>query len=117
MKQGKILYIDEDFASIRYYLQELEDEKFEVDHLRSTDEAFKAINERGDQYQIVILDSAMPSGRQYEKEQTDSGTTTGGFLFTDIRKKQAAVPIIILTNFNGLDWIQKAEATPKVRVL
>ena len=116
MNSGKLLFIDEDFASIRYYLSELSDEKFDVNHVRTTDGALAAIKTENDQYQLIVLDSAMPPGKVYEKLPTDSGTATGGLLFADIRK-QSNAPIIILTNFNSLEWIQKAEATQNVRVL
>lgn len=112
----RILFIEEDFASIRYYLSELSEANFDVNHIRNTDDAVKAINSEGALYTLIIVDSAMPPGQIYENEETESGTTTGQFLFRDIRLKLPAIPIIILTNFNSLDWIQKAQATENVRM-
>ena len=84
----KILFIDDDKAPIRYYLEELKDAGFDVTHCRNPDEALDALEEEG--------------------------LTTGNFLFRDIRERCPDTPILILTNFAGLDWIRKASECSNV---
>jgi CheY-like chemotaxis protein len=112
----KILLIDDDNASMRYYVQELEEEEnnFKVKHVRDTDSALVAIAGEGKSFDLIILDSAMSPGKAYAAMQTDAGTSTGKFLFDYIRKAFPKTPILILTNFIGLDWIGEACRQPNV---
>ena len=111
----KILFIDDDKAPIRYYLQELKDSGFNVTHCRNPDEALSILIDQGREFRLVILDSAMPPGKRYANSNTEEGLTTGSFLFEDIRALCPNIPVLILTNFEGLEWIARACASPKVR--
>src|SRR5271166_4037218 len=82
----KILFIDDDKAPIRYYLEELKDGGFDVTHCRNPDEALETLEKEGCIFRLIILDSAMPPGRRYADSNTEEGLTTGNFLFEDIRK-------------------------------
>jgi CheY-like chemotaxis protein len=110
----KILFIDDDKAPIRYYLEELKDAGYDVIHRRNPDEAIETLREEGCAFHIILLDSAMPPGKRFEKSETEEGLTTGSLLFSEIRKLCPDVPIIILTNFGGLEWMRKACAAPNV---
>jgi|SRR6516164_7992454 CheY-like chemotaxis protein len=110
----KILFIDDDKAPIRYYLEELKDAGFDVTHCRNPDEALDALEEEGCVFGLIILDSAMPPGKRYADSNTEEGLTTGNFLFRDIRERCPDTPILILTNFAGLDWIRKASECSNV---
>jgi|SRR5580704_4153578 DNA-binding NtrC family response regulator len=112
-----LLLIDEDSASMRYYLLEFREAKFLCKHCRNVDDALVELKERGSTYDLVLLDSAMPPGEAYAKVETEAGTQTGKFLFEDIRKLLPDVPVIILTNFSSLEWIQNACKGPHVAVV
>jgi DNA-binding response OmpR family regulator len=111
----KILLIDEDKASMHYYVLALKKSDFEVVHCRKPDTALDAIRQDGASFSLIILDSAMPPGQVYASEKTDDGTLTGKLLYRDIRVKLPDVPILILTNFLGLEWIQSAIADKNVK--
>jgi DNA-binding NtrC family response regulator len=111
----KILLIDEEKESMHYYILALKNDGVEVAHMRKADEAMQAVNQEGNVYKLIVLDSAMPPGNIYKNENTEDGTLTGGLLFRDIRKVCPNVPILILTNFFGLDWIQNALKDKRVR--
>jgi DNA-binding response OmpR family regulator len=113
----KILLIDEDKASMAYYIQELKESGFEVDHAREPDAAFKFLDAGGTKYELIILDSALPPGQKYKEGKTDTGTVTGGLVFDDVRVQLPTVPILVLTNFPELDWIREARAKPNVVVV
>lgn len=117
MQPPKVLFIEEDLASVRFYIKEMQDEKLEVVHIRKADEVLNKLDSAGATVSLIILDSAMPPGKSYESKATESGTQTGQFLFADIRERLPTVPIIILSNFSGLEWIQKASEKPKVKSL
>jgi CheY-like chemotaxis protein len=110
----KILFIDDDKAPIRYYLSELRDAGFDVTHCRNPDETLEILHKEGCIFRLILLDSAMPPGRCYAEADTEEGLTTGRYLFEDIRKVCPEIPILILTNFAGLDWIYKACASANV---
>lgn len=112
----RVLFVEEDYASIRYYLSELKESGFHVNHVRNTDAAAEEISKSGTTYALIILDSAIPPGRIYANEQTEAGTTTGQFLFRDIQAKLPNLPILILTNFDSLDWIRDAQLKQNVRM-
>ena len=109
-----ILFIDDDKAPIRYYLEELREGGFSVKHCRNPDDAWNALQEDGN-FCMIILDSAMPPGKRYTGSNTEEGLTTGSLLFEDIRRVSPDIPVLILTNFAGLDWINNARVSPKVR--
>lgn len=110
-----ILFIDDDKAPIRYYLEELADGGFDVTHCRNPDAALSLLKENGCIFRLIILDSAMPPGQHYAHADTEAGLTTGSFLFADIRELCPATPIIILTNFVDLEWIVRARGYTNVR--
>jgi DNA-binding NtrC family response regulator len=110
-----ILFIDDDKAAIRYYLEELREGGFTVKHCRNPDDAWNTLQEDGGNFRLIILDSAMPPGKRYIGSNTEEGLTTGSLLFEDISKVCPDVPVLILTNFAGLEWITRACASLKVR--
>ena len=100
---------------MHYYKLALEKNNFKITHCRKVDDALQAIAQVGDSFNLVILDSAMPPGKAYAKQPTEDGTLTGQLLFQDIRKALKEIPILILTNFFGLEWVQAALKEKKVR--
>jgi CheY-like chemotaxis protein len=110
----KILFIDDDKAPIRYYLEALQAEGFAVTHCRNPDDALNAL-ERDCNIDLILLDSAMPPGKRYAGSNTEEGLTTGSLLFEDICKLCPRIPILILTNFLNLDWMVAATRSPNVR--
>jgi CheY-like chemotaxis protein len=113
-KMKSILFIDDDKAAIRYYLEELQESGFDVTHSRNPDEALAVLEKREPPFDLIILDSALPPGKNYSHFNTEQGLTTGNLIFQDIRKRYPEVPIVILTNFRGLDWIRKVCELPRV---
>src|ERR1043166_5150525 len=99
-----ILLIDDDKESMRYYFEALERGGFKVTQVRKPDSALQQLDAPDANFRLIILDSAMPAGKVYAEKPTDAGTLTGHFLFNDIRAKCPNTPIVILTNFFGLDW-------------
>jgi CheY-like chemotaxis protein len=111
----KILFIDDDYAPLVSFFDDLKNAGFEVTHSRRPDDALRILKTEGSLFHLIILDSMMPPGKRYANEKTESGLNTGGFLFEDIRKDYPEIPVLILTNFVGLEWVEKACGFPKVR--
>jgi CheY-like chemotaxis protein len=111
----KILFIDDDKAPIRYYLEALQSAGFDVNHCRNPDEALNTLEQKGCIFRLILLDSAMPPGKRYAQSNTEEGLTTGRFLFADVRRLCPGIPILILTNFVDLEWIVSACRSPNVR--
>lgn len=110
-----ILLIDDDKAAMKYYIAALERNNFKVEHQRKPETALQALEARAAEFSLIILDSAMPPGKLYTDKKTDAGILTGEFIFKDIRDKWPQIPILVLTNFFGLDWVQTAARLPNVQ--
>lgn len=111
----KVLLIDDDKEAMKYYITALGRNRITVDHQRKPEGALQALEKTEDQYDLIILDSAMPPGKLYANKQTDAGIQTGQLIFNDIRAKWPKIPILILTNFFGLEWLQTAARLPNVQ--
>ena len=99
---------------MRYYVSELQNSGYDVQQRRTPDDALETLKEDADSFDLIILDSSMPRGKRYTNQATEEGTLTGSLLFKDIKMMYPKIPILILTNFSGLDWVQAESNTPRV---
>lgn len=109
----RILLIDDEKAAMQYYVDALEEAGFKVDQARKTETAIELLDKLGTDFQLVILDSALPAGTVYadRESETESCTATGKLIFEDIRKRHPKMPVLILTNFASLDWIASIDTS------
>ncbi len=118
-----ILYIDDEPSYTREYIEELEDEDFDVTLITKTDDLSNWLsNDRNiSKIKLVILDMMMPAGTRYMDKPTDLGTKTGEFILKDLDKIIPNVPKIILSNkyedHHGVqlaqEYLCKEQVTPE----
>ena len=102
-----ILFVDDEPRGAKHYTVEFDEAHLDYVHKTNVDEAWEFFQEKGDQTKLLILDIMMPSGKLLENEDTDSGFSTGILFYEMIRKSKPDLPVIILTNVNEDDVIER----------
>ncbi|HEX9734790.1 MAG TPA: response regulator [Thermoanaerobaculia bacterium] len=92
-----ILFIDNEEARIRSWVDELNEEGFQVEVLSSADAARHALD-AADPPQCVVLDLMIPADGEVPDRETAYGTRTGLWLLQRFRKIHGQVPVVVLTN-------------------
>ncbi len=92
-----ILFIDNEEARTRPWVDELREAGLEVKVLSSADEARQALD-AADPPQCVVLDLMIPADGEVPDRETAYGTRTGLWLLRRFRKLHARVPVVVLTN-------------------
>lgn len=92
-----ILFIDDEEARTRPWVEELREADFEVEVLSSADEARRALEAPGPA-RCVVLDLMIPADGKVPDRETAYGTRTGLWLLRRFRETHAEVPVVVLTN-------------------
>ncbi len=92
-----ILFIDDEEARTRPWVEQLREAGFEVEVLSSADEARRAL-EAADPPQCVVLDLMIPADGEVPDRETGYGTRTGLWLLQRFRESHAQAPVVVLTN-------------------
>ena len=118
-----ILFIDNEEARTRPWVEELKEADFEVVFLSSADAARQALD-AAEPPQCVVLDLMIPADGQVPDPETAYGTRTGLWLLQGFREKHPQTPVVVLTNvedpgvgeavakWNAI-YRRKRECTPK----
>ncbi len=92
-----ILFIDDEKARTRPWIDELTEAGFQVQVLSSADAARRALD-AAEPPQCVVLDLMIPADGEVPDRETAYGTRTGLWLLQRFRKIHAQVPVVVLTN-------------------
>ncbi len=92
-----ILFIDDEKARIRPWVDELREASFQVEVISSADAARQAL-EATDPPQCVVLDLMIPADGEVPDRETAYGTRTGLWLLKRFRDTHAQAPVVVLTN-------------------
>ncbi len=92
-----ILFIDDEEARIRPWVDELKEAGLEVEVLSSADAARQALD-AADPPQCVVLDLMIPADGEVPDRETGYGTRTGLWLLKRFRELHPGVPVVVFTN-------------------
>ncbi len=92
-----ILFIDDEEARIRPWVEQLREAGLQVGILSSADAARQALD-ASDLPQCVVLDLMIPADGEVPDRATGYGTRTGLWLLKRFRERHAEVPVVVLTN-------------------
>jgi len=92
-----ILFIDNEEARTRPWVDELTEAGLQVEVLSSADDARRALD-AADPPQCVVLDLMIPADGEVPDRETAYGTRTGLWLLQRFRRIHAEVPVVVLTN-------------------
>lgn len=92
-----ILFIDNEEARTRPWVDELREAGLQVEVLASADDARRALD-AADPPQCVVLDLMIPADGEVPDRETAYGTRTGLWLLQRFRETHARVPVVVLTN-------------------
>ncbi len=92
-----ILFIDDEEARTRPWVDELREAGLQVEVLSSADAARRAL-EAADPPQCVVLDLMIPADGEVPDRETAYGTRTGLWLLRRFRESHAQAPVVVLTN-------------------
>jgi CheY-like chemotaxis protein len=95
----KVVIIDDDKIQMKHYQQALEAAGYDVVFISKTDDLTPVFE--GTMHQdasFFIVDTMMPPGKRYGKEQTSYGEYTGLFVTRDLRTRFPVIPIILWTS-------------------
>ncbi len=106
-----ILFIDDERARIRPWVDELREAGLEVEVLASADVARQALDAAEAPPQGVVLDLMIPADGEVPDRDTGYGTRTGLWLLQRFRERHPEVPVVVLTN---VDDPGVAEAVAKL---
>lgn len=92
-----ILFIDNEEARMRPWVEELREAGLQVKFISSADAARQAL-EAADPPQGVVLDLMIPADGEIPDRETGYGTRTGLWLLERFREHHTQVPVVMLTN-------------------
>ncbi len=93
-----ILFIDDEEARTRPWVEQLQDAGHKVRVLTSADEARKALEAPTPETECIILDLMIPADGQVPDSETGYGTRTGLWLLQILRTNDSETPAIVLSN-------------------
>jgi CheY-like chemotaxis protein len=95
---GRILLIDDDFYISGLYKKMLERRGFTVELNDGVDAALTSLTNPEKQFDLIVLDLAMPPGKSLTKEESLGGVASGVAVYKKIRERSVKLPVIVLTN-------------------
>ena len=93
-----ILFIDDEKRTADTYIEDLEEEGFEVVFKMRVDDGVLFIEEHLSKIFLVILDIMMPPEIAFGHMDTEDGLRTGVVFYRKIRELAPELPVVILTN-------------------
>lgn len=94
----KILFVDDESRRMASVVDELKQQGHQVVFQTSVDPALALLKDQNQQFDLVVLDISMPSGRTFEAEDTDGGARTGFHFYDALREMRPALKIVVYTN-------------------
>ena len=121
-----ILWVDDDIlASLRPFVEELQDNKYLVEFAKNPDEMWSKIKNSRKAINGIIMDIMMPTGSSIKSTDAEMGLSTGLILLKQLKEDHALkeTPILIFTivdkeevydwaNENGIQILKKQEVLP-----
>ena len=95
----RALYIDDECDTERFKTKAemLESLGIAVTGVADVREVLPTLERLKGELDVILLDILMPSQDLYSLEETNGGTTTGMRLLKDIRRRNHAIPVIIVS--------------------
>jgi CheY-like chemotaxis protein len=93
-----ILMVDDERRQMDSHYLELRYSGYDVEYFTGVDDALRALEARGDQVDLLILDIMMPPGAAFKDADTKQGLRTGVRFFERVRADRPNLPVIIFTN-------------------
>ena len=91
----KILWVDDDIPRMISLHEMMAYEGHDVTPASSAEEAIWIIEQRGGEFDVVLLDIMMPAGAAFAGQDTDGGRKTGLLLLARIRKTLPDTPVVV----------------------
>jgi CheY-like chemotaxis protein len=101
-----ILFIDDEPARIKSFVEYLKDENFDTKIISSLDEADKFLKNNFQNIDLIVLDIMMPSQSFFDPDSDAVGVNGGFSLYKKTRDGHKEIPIIIFTNKVNIQDIQ-----------
>lgn len=105
-----VLFIDDDAVEIEPLEYELGSMGVTVMVLDSVTEARERLIERGEAFDLVVVDVVMATENAYTKEESESGTLTGVRLIEELRKRRPDLRVATLTIRGDAPMLEALEA-------
>jgi len=93
-----ILFIDDEEARSRPWVEQLKDDGQAVRALTSADEARQAFESLDSEVKCIVLDLMIPADGEVPDRETGYGTRTGLWLLQRLRDHNNPTPVIVLSN-------------------
>ena len=96
---AKILWIEDDYIFFLTHSNALEEEGFQLEQIRTGSEAVRALQARGQDYNLIILDIILPPGEDslFPEEVQDEERGIGILRELEDREVTSLPPIMLLT--------------------
>jgi CheY-like chemotaxis protein len=103
--KATVLLVDDNKLPMIYYVNELEQQGFQVKHFFEPDSALDFVKKERAGIVAILLDIMMPPGKKYQRQDTYEGLRTGVLLYPDLRRLCPTVPVIVLTNVSDQETL------------
>jgi DNA-binding NarL/FixJ family response regulator len=88
-----------------YYTAALREAGFEVDESSRVSEAIAKLNEKGQPYDLFIIDMGLADENAFGGRDSEGGTRTGLFMAEHIRARVPHTRIVIFSQYNSKELI------------
>jgi DNA-binding response OmpR family regulator len=110
-----ILFVDDERRYMTAYVEELEAAGYHVSIKTTIDAAHDYFEEHLPEIKLLILDIMMSPGKTFQDEDTHEGLRTGVNFYERVRDRAPDLPVIILTNADDEELIDRFDAEENCR--
>lgn len=94
----KILFVDDEQRRMKPVIAEIEFRGHNVTFESTVDPALVRLGDSRQQFDLVILDVSMPSGKEFGNLDTDGGARTGVSFYGKLRAMCPSLKVVVYTN-------------------
>jgi hypothetical protein len=93
----RVLFIDDNQRLIKNYVEQVERAGFSTRRFRGVDQALHFLRTEHNAAEVIVWDMMMAPGIEFQGQDTDSGLSTGKYLYLEMRKLQPGAHYLLFT--------------------